>query len=350
VKNIEKNNLNSMQIIIPMSGSGQRFKDAGYEVIKPLIEVNGKTFVEYVISLFDVDDQFIFICDENHLNETNLRKILLNCIPLATIVSIAPHKKGPVFAVLQAFDVINPNEACIINYCDFFMHWNYKDFLDDIEQSNCDGAIPCYTGFHPHLLHTKNVYAGCTIDDNKKLVEIKEKYSFEFDKKKGHHSAGTYYFKTGALMQHYIHDIITKNYTLNGEFYASMLYEQMLIDGKYIKVYDQITHFCQWGTPQDFIEFLQWQNIFLKHKNYSVSQHTTALKNTVLLMAMAGDGKRFVEDGYELPKPFIKVDNMDMYERALKDLPICTKNIYITKADIEIDNIKKTDKVFIGKK
>jgi NDP-sugar pyrophosphorylase family protein len=328
-----------MQVIIPMSGSGQRFNDAGFTTIKPLIEVHGKTFVEYVISLFSPNDQFIFICDEKHLAETALRTVLLNLVPTATIVAIAAHKKGPVYAVQQAFDFIDDNAPCIVNYCDFFMNWNYTQFTNAVLESNCDGAIPCYTGFHPHLLHTHNVYAGCKIDENKKLISIKEKFSFEIDKTKGHHSVGTYYFKSGKLLKYYVDDLIKKEYNLNGEYYASMLYEQMLEDGLFINVYDGITHFCQWGTPQDFTEYKMWTDIFIKNKNYGVLQHQCHLPNTTMLMPMAGNGKRFLDEGYLLQKPLIAVDGLPMYKRALQDLPQCDKHIFIIKNDINLTEL-----------
>ena len=41
-----------MKIIIPMTGIGKRFIDAGYTTPKPLIEVDGKPIIEHVVSLF----------------------------------------------------------------------------------------------------------------------------------------------------------------------------------------------------------------------------------------------------------------------------------------------------------
>ena len=41
-----------MQIIIPMSGFGERFRSAGYKKPKPLIEVNNKPIIEYVVNMF----------------------------------------------------------------------------------------------------------------------------------------------------------------------------------------------------------------------------------------------------------------------------------------------------------
>ncbi|SVE52845.1 uncharacterized protein METZ01_LOCUS505699, partial [marine metagenome] len=52
-----------MQIVIPMSGFGERFRRAGYSVPKPLIEVDGKPIIQYVIEMFPGEENFIFICN-----------------------------------------------------------------------------------------------------------------------------------------------------------------------------------------------------------------------------------------------------------------------------------------------
>jgi dTDP-glucose pyrophosphorylase len=317
-----------MQVIIPMSGLGKRFTDAGYHEIKPLLRVNGKTFIEYVIGLFHPADHFIFICNEQQLRETGLKAELLRLVPDAVIVSIMAHKKGPVYAVEQAFLLINDEEPCIVNYCDFFMIWDYNHFLQTVSQTGCDGAIPCYTGFHPHLIPENNVYAGCEMDSSKKLLSIREKYSFEKDKFKGQHSVGTYYFKKGALLKKYTAHLIRTNRHLLGEFYCSMLYEQMLVEKKYILVYNNISHFCQWGTPEDFEDFLSWQSVFSQPvKNPQIPFNG----QTILMMPMAGSGQRFAKEGYAVQKPFITVDEYPMFYRAMMDLPKASENIFISK-------------------
>ena len=42
----------NIQLIIPMSGIGKRFIDAGYSEPKPLIKVDGKPIIEHVLNLF----------------------------------------------------------------------------------------------------------------------------------------------------------------------------------------------------------------------------------------------------------------------------------------------------------
>ena len=57
-----------MQIIIPMSGFGERFRQAGYRMPKPLIEINGKPIIAHVLDLVPDERNFIFICDQDHLD------------------------------------------------------------------------------------------------------------------------------------------------------------------------------------------------------------------------------------------------------------------------------------------
>jgi len=50
-----------MKIIVPMAGTGNRFVQAGYEDPKPLIRINGKRIIEYILDMFSDNDEFVFI-------------------------------------------------------------------------------------------------------------------------------------------------------------------------------------------------------------------------------------------------------------------------------------------------
>ena len=136
-----------MQIVVPMSGLGQRFIDAGYSTIKPLIEIESKPIIQHVIERFSPDDDYIFICNKEHLKNTLLEKVLLKLRPKAEIISIEKHKLGPVFAVSQAFNSIDMAIPTIVNYCDFSWRWDYKDFKDTVLNNKCDGCVIPYKGF-----------------------------------------------------------------------------------------------------------------------------------------------------------------------------------------------------------
>ena len=250
-----------MQIIIPMTGYGSRFVAAGYKELKPFIKVQGRPIIQWIVEgMYPGERKFLFICRKEHLDSLSyMKEILKRIAPDGEIVAIDDWvKKGPVYDVLRISDMISDSEACIINYCDFYMHWNYDAFKKEVEKRGCDGAIPCYTGFHPHLLPKINLYASCRTNEEDNLVEIREKYSFEEDKTKTKHSPGVYYFKNGETLKKYSQELIKSNEELNGEYYASLIYNFLVKDGKKVWVPTKVDKFCQWGTPEDLEEYNYW--------------------------------------------------------------------------------------------
>lgn len=312
-----------MQIIIPMTGKGQRFLDAGYKTIKPLLEVDGKYVIEHVVNLFPDEENFIFICNSQHLKTTNLGEILTGLAPKCKIVEIPPHKKGPVYAVYQIRDMINDDEEVIVNYCDFGTYWDYKDFLKHTRERNADGAIPSYKGFHPHMLGKIN-YAFMR-DKNQWMLEIREKEPFTDNRMNEYASNGTYYFKKGAYVKKYFKQLMDKDVNLNGEYYVSMVYNEMSTDKLNTSIYE-IQHMQQWGTPGELEEYRSWSEYFASLIN---KPGEVKFKNAIKLIPLAGRGKRFADEGYSTPKPLIEVSGKAMIIQASKALPECGENIFV---------------------
>lgn len=132
-----------MQIVIPMSGFGERFRRAGYALPKPLIEIDGKPIIAHIIDMFPGEDNFIFICNRDHLAEPTYRmeEIIRSYCPTARVVGIDAHKLGPVHAVLQIADLIDPLQPVVVNYADFTCYWDWSHFREFVKKSRCDGAI-----------------------------------------------------------------------------------------------------------------------------------------------------------------------------------------------------------------
>jgi len=319
-----------MQIVIPMSGYGERFRAAGYTVPKPLIEVEGKPIIQHVVEMFSNDDDFIFICNENHLSNPKYRmqEILESISTSGRIVSIKPHKLGPVYAVMQALDVINLQKATIVNYCDFTCYWDYIHFKDFAKKVDADGIIPSYRGFHPHTLWS-NYYAYVK-EDNYRASNIQEKQSFTNKPREEFASSGTYYFKTGALMKKYFQRCIDEELLVSDEYYVSMAYKPMMQDNLKIYVYE-LQHFMQWGTPSDLNEYRYWSDIFRHISNkQELPKH-----DGVLLLPMAGLGSRFQKEGYKIQKPLISVSGLPMAAQAKNDLPNTELQRYVVRKEMK---------------
>lgn len=253
-----------MKIIIPMTGHGTRFVAAGYTDLKPFIKVDKRPIIEWIVKgMYPGEADFLFVCRQEHLDKLPwMGDYLLSIAPAGKIFAIYDWvKKGPVHDVLCASGWVEDDAPCIINYCDFYIGWNYAEFAEAVAGKDCAGAVPCYSGFHPHLLKQNNVYASCRVDQDDHLLEIREKFSFEPDKMKARHSPGNYYFKTGYLLKKYCRMLVEHGPSLNGEYYASLPYNYMVRDGLTVWAPVNVKTFCQWGTPEDLAEYLFWTDL-----------------------------------------------------------------------------------------
>lgn len=314
-----------MHIVVPMSGVGNRFVEAGYKDPKPLIVIDGKPIIEHVCDLFPGEDKFTFICNAKHLSETNMREVLLSIKPNANVIEIPNHKKGPVYAVSLVEDFIDDDEEVIVNYCDFGAYWDYEDFLKHTRDRNADGAVPAYKRFHPHMLGTTN-YAFMR-DDKQWMLEIKEKEPFTDNRMNEYASDGTYYFKKGSYVKKYFNEIMQKDINLKGEYYVSLIYNLLVEDGLKVSIYD-VQHMLQWGTPQDVEEYNIWSKYF--RNVISEKEKLTALSDSITLIPLAGRGSRFAKVGYKDPKPLIDVSGKPMIIQAANSLPNSTEHIFVT--------------------
>ncbi len=251
-----------MKVIIPMSGTGERFKKAGYSKLKPLISVDGLPMVEHVVGLFSPDDEFIFICSTEHLGDEKLglEAYLKNLRPKTKVIGIEKHRRGPNHAILAASALLD-DKPVFVSYCDYNLKWNRESFLEKIKEVAPHSASICYIGFHPHLLRPY-LYAGVRADENGLAKEVREKHSFTENKMDTWQQAGLFYFSSGEVLKRYCERAFKENWVLNdGESYTSLLFTPMIEDGLISLVYPA-EYFCQWGTPEDLEEYEAWSRFF----------------------------------------------------------------------------------------
>jgi len=320
-----------VQIVIPMSGFGERFRRAGYAVPKPLIPIDGKPIIAHVIDMFPGETDFIFICNQDHLDNPDygMREQLAQYCPSGKVVGIAPHKLGPVHAVLQVEDMIDPVRPVVVNYCDFTCYWDWQAFKQFARDTASVGIIPAYKGFHPHTLGTTN-YAYMRESDGW-VQDIQEKKPYTDDRMNEYASSGAYYFASGKIMADAFKATMAQGLNVGGEFYVSLTYKPLLAAGRPVSVYP-LQHFMQWGTPDDVAEYLGWSDTFkrlLTDEPSAFSAETGAL-----VLPMAGLGQRFAREGYTLTKPLIPVSGRPMVAQAAHDLPVAKEHSFVLRADM----------------
>ncbi|MGD9810400.1 MAG: hypothetical protein AB7U35_03585 [Sphingobium sp.] len=318
------------QIIVPMSGFGERFRRAGYTVPKPLIDVDGKPIIGHVIEMFPGEEDFLFICNRDHLNEPayQMAETLRRFAPSGRIQGIAPHKRGPIGAVLDARHLIDPDRPVFVNYCDFSCYWDWQDFKKFTADATLDAAVPAYRGFHPHSLHG-NSYAFIREKDGW-LTDIQEKQAWTDDPMSEYASSGGYWFASGALCLSAFEEVLERDLNVNNEYYVSLAYKVLAERGSRIGVYE-LQHFMQWGTPADLEEYLGWSRVF---RRLAFDEARRARQSGTVLVPMAGYGKRFSDAGYETPKALIPVSGRPMVIQAARDLPDAPATRFVLRSDL----------------
>lgn len=312
-----------------MSGFGERFRKAGYSVPKPLIEIDGKPIIAHVIDMFPGEENFIFICNQDHLDHADyaMRAILERYCPTGIIIGIPPHKLGPVHAVQQVEHLIHPDQPVIVNYCDFTCYWDWQHFKQFVRRAKCAGAIPAYKGFHPHSLGSTN-YAYLK-EEKGWVSDIQEKQPYTQNRMEEFASSGTYYFASGRLMSHAFQQVVERNLALGGEYYVSLAYKPLLEEHQPICVYP-LQHFMQWGTPEDVAEYKSWSSTFKR----LLEPEEKPVPRGAVVIPMAGLGQRFMKEGYTLTKPLIPVSGKPMVLQAVHDLPPARHHVFVLRNDM----------------
>lgn len=309
-----------------MAGKGKRFNE--YQPPKPLIEIDGKPMIEHVVNYLPKNSDFIFLCDREHIKETNIKEILKKITPDCKIISISNEDfKGPAHACKASFDAIGDNDELIVNYCDFIQVWNPEEFIMKIRELKPHGAIVSFKGFHPSSLgDTKYAYMKVNSENN--IEEVREKQSFSEDKTKDFASTGTYYFSNGNLFKKYTNELISdENKMINGEYYSSLLYNLMIRDRLKILNYEVEKFICL-GTPRDYEPYKFWSEFFSRvstshlnfdHIDFSITN----------IFPIAGGEKDFEEIGFDGLNFMLPVMNKLLIEHCIRSNPKGAKNIFI---------------------
>ena len=247
-----------MNIVITLAGHSRRFKEKGYDKPKFLIDIDDKPMIYHVVRLFNPEaDNFYFVLNtEQKKEESNIIKILKSCAKNVHITEIEPHEYGPVYTALNA-DIKDSDNPVIVSYCDFFVVWNYKKFLE--QSKNYSGAIASFKGFHPASFGN-TYYAYTRQNENNELIELREKKSFTQNRSEEYANTGIYYFKSFNLFKKYADKLQKDGFGNLKEGYVSLIFNHLVKDGYKVKITD-VEKFICWGTPEDLEEFYKWRDI-----------------------------------------------------------------------------------------
>ena len=235
---------NKLNVLIPMAGAGKRFFDAGYIFPKPLIEINNKPMIQWVIESLNIKANYIFIIQKEHQEKYNIKSVLNILQPNCKIIELDVLTEGAACTTLLAKRYINNLNPLVIANSDQYISWNSSKAFYDFNSKNLDGAILTFESIHP-----KWSYAKC--NENGFVTEVAEKKVISKNA-----TVGVYYWKHGSDYVSSAEKMIKKNIRVNNEFYVCPTYNEFLGKNKRVKIHN-VDKMWGLGTPQDLNDFFR---------------------------------------------------------------------------------------------
>ena len=233
-----------MIVIIPLGGLGQRFTDVGYDLPKPLVKVQGKEIIYWILDslkLKNKKNKKIFIVYNPVLDNYDFETKILHNYPNINLYRLSNSTQGPVETIsflLKSINKENLNEKVLIIDGDTF----YKKDIINIASKFKNNVV-----FYSKNYEIIPRYSYIKIGANKIITDIKEKIKIS-----NNANTGAYFFRKLSELNFFVKTGLKKNKRL----FTSQLYKHMI--SKNIKCYSyQLPINCikEIGTPESLKKF-----------------------------------------------------------------------------------------------
>lgn len=237
-----------MTIVITMAGLGSRFKKAGYQVPKYMIEAHGKTLFEWSMNslsgYYSEQNTYIFIVrkeDEagDFIRET-CKQMNLHHI---NIIEIDYLTDGQATTAILASKYWEKESQLMIYNIDTYVEAGQMK----ASQIAGDGFIPC---FHADGEH----WSFVSLNEKGDAIEVREKVRIS-----DNCTLGAYYFKSCKLYEDLYQEYYSSDENLEkGEKYVAPLYNYLISKGGKVRIsivdFDKV-HVL--GTPEELEVFIK---------------------------------------------------------------------------------------------
>lgn len=239
--------MKGITVIITMAGLGSRFRKAGYNCPKYMIEAKGKTLFEWSMdSLIGYNahvEKYIFVVRKEDQAEDFIKdKMLKYDISDVEVIGIDYLTDGQATTCMLAVPHCKPDDAIMVYNIDTYVEPNEMKY----EDISGDGHIPCFHAEGDHWSFAK-------LDENGKVTEVREKVRIS-----DNCTLGAYYFSSAKLYKDLYEEYYNDDSKLEkNEKYIAPLYNYMIkkcmpvtisiVDEKKVHVL---------GTPEELQVFL----------------------------------------------------------------------------------------------
>jgi choline kinase len=234
-----------MNILFLLAGRASRFREAGYNVPKALIEVKGKLMIQWAVDSlnFIKNPRRFFVCLREHDTSHHIVKYLRKLYGTSAHIILANDvTEGAAVSALLAKDFINNNDELIISNADQF-------FASSAFEKELAKKRKQYAGLIPIFEATHSRWSFAKLNNSGFVTEVAEKVPIS-----NHATVGVYYFRRGSDFVWAAEEMIRKDIRRNNEFFVCPVFNELLGRGERIKAVPADVMWSM-GTPEDLIYF-----------------------------------------------------------------------------------------------
>lgn len=284
-------------LILPIAGEANRFKEAGYLMPKPMIPCRDRTILEYAMDPFNMEEaNVIFIVQKNHVDNYSLDYFLRNKFGQdIKIVELKSLTKGALCTCLHSEPYVDKQLPTVIYTPDVTFHPNFK--------------IENFGIYEAALLTFKansEDHSYARLDEDGFVVETKEKEIIS-----DRAAVGLYFFRDYNKFHKYATLMIENSEMTKGEYYICPLYNYYIKDN--FKVGSILTEkLYVLGTPKE----LEFYERFVLVDTFRIG--------------LCSDHSGY--EAKEYVKEFLINSEIDFVDYGCFSLKDCDYNIYVEQA------------------
>ena len=232
-----------MNLIVLMAGSSEAFKSDGYFYPKNLIEINGISMLEHVItnlaSVISRCNSVTFVVSKNEDAKFHTGKFIRLMVPTANIISVEEQTAGAACSALMAIDYIEEDTPLLIMNGDQVLDIDFLLMLEKFSNKEWDGGLVVFKALHPRWS-----YVRCNREGWVEEAAEKEPISDQA-------TAGVCYFSKGGDFIEAAMSSIEKNASVGGAYFIVPSYNEMLLKHKKIGTFQiEAKKYHSLMTPQ----------------------------------------------------------------------------------------------------
>ncbi|MFZ5746846.1 MAG: glycosyltransferase family 2 protein [Pseudomonadota bacterium] len=238
----------TVQVLIPMAGSGRPFETLGQSFPKPLVEIHGKPLVEYAVEGVRLSEpqRYIFVTGEAEVARFELGSVLHLIAPDSRMFIAKNSTGGALCSALLAVDLLDPEQPLMVCNGDQYLRKGVTErAINEFRERDLDVGILTFDAIHPR-------WSFARIDEETGLVvETAEKRPIS-----RHATVGVYYYRNAEMFIRSGVNAILKNNCYNEQFYICPSINELILEGCRVGAH-AVGHdeFFALGTPEDVQRF-----------------------------------------------------------------------------------------------